>query len=185
MPQQFWKHRCPGHSPHWLGSPRACACGEPMVYDGWHKGRFESMAWFQKFRGLKPIGPHRALERRLFANAENTCEDCAGHGYFDAPEGPGFVVCTRCDGAGYYSIISTEERARLRAQVLAEFPDAAAPSNLPHPAFGLSNCDPLEIGTLIRESPATTYRAVRARCGFAHSRAHPGRLQTAVAIASL
>ena len=48
-----------------------------------------------------------------------------------------FVVCTRCDGAGYYSIISTEERARLRAQVLAEFPDAAAPSNFPHPAFGI------------------------------------------------
>jgi hypothetical protein len=108
-----------------------------MVYDGWRNSRSESMAWFQKFRGLKPIGPHRSLEGRLFANAENSCKDCAGHGYFDAPEAPGFVVCSHCDGAGYYSIISTEQRALLRAQVLAEFPDAAAPSDLPHPAFGI------------------------------------------------
>jgi hypothetical protein len=137
MPQQFWKHRCLGGYPHSVGSPHACTCGEPMVYDGWHNSRFESMAWFQKFRGLKPIGPHRALEGRLFAKADVRCDACAGHGYFDAPDGPGFVVCSPCEGAGYRSTISVEERALRRAQVLAEFPDAAARSDLPHPASGI------------------------------------------------
>jgi hypothetical protein len=112
-----------------------------MVYDGWHNGRFELMAWYQKLQGLKPIGPHRPLADRLFKSAFRLCEPCQSRGYFDAVGGRSFVVCEKCGGAGYYSIISTEERAELRAQVFAEFPEAAAPCDLPNPAFSVNLYD--------------------------------------------
>ncbi len=135
MPQKFWKHQCPGRSPYLVGSPRACACGGPMIYDGWHSGKSEAMAWFQKMHGLKPVGPHRPLHGRLVAGTTTSCDACAGRGYFDAANGLTFAVCSQCDGAGYRSTISAEQRAALRAQVIAEFPEAAARSDLPHPAF--------------------------------------------------
>jgi hypothetical protein len=122
MPQQFWKHQCPGKSPGWVGSPRACACGEPMVYDGWRNSGFEAMAWSQKFHGLKPIGPHRALRGLLFAGTRKPCGVCSGRGYFDAADGLAFEACSHCEGAGYCSTISVEQCAMLRAQVLAVFP---------------------------------------------------------------
>jgi len=97
---------------------------------------FESMAWYQKLHGLKPIGPHRPLADRLFEGTSRQCDACSGRGYIDAPGGRTFEVCSHCDGAGYVSTISAERRAALRAQVLAEYPDAAVPSDLPNPAFG-------------------------------------------------
>jgi hypothetical protein len=136
MPTQFWKHQCPGRPEIQTGSPYPCGCGEPKVYDGWHNDRFEAMAWYQKFYGLKPIGPHRKLEERLFEGTCRPCDACSGRGYFDAAGGRTFAVCDKCGGAGRCSTISMDERLALRAQVLAAFPDAAAPYDLPNPAFG-------------------------------------------------
>jgi hypothetical protein len=98
-----------------------------MLYAGWRNTMHESMAWCQKSTGLKPIGAHRRLQDRLFA--------CAGAGYFDAAGGLSFVLCAECDGAGHVSTISREQRASLRLQVLKKFPSAAAPMDLPNPAF--------------------------------------------------
>ncbi len=141
MPAQFWKHQCPGQSPLRIGSFRPCACGEPLVYDGWYNTRLEAMAWRQKFCGLKPIGPHRPLADHLFADCSTPCVPCEGRGYFDTADGLGFDACTVCEGAGYRSTISPAERAARRAQVLAVFPDAAAPFDLPNPAFSAVSHD--------------------------------------------
>ncbi len=141
MPQKFWKHQCPGKSPYLVGSPRAYACASacdnPMVYDGWHNSALEAAAWSQKFYGLKQMGPHDNLRRRLFAGTTKRCARCCGRGYFDAAGGLAFEVCSHCDGWGQCSMISAELRAMLRAQVLVRFPDAAARSDLPHPAFSI------------------------------------------------
>ena len=135
MPRQFWKHQCPGGSPFQKASPRACACGEPVVYAGWKNTAPEAMAWSQKFSGLRLVGPHRALQDRLFAGTHRQCDNCAGGGYFDAVGGLSFELCGVCDGAGYVSTISPEQRAELRSEVLAVFPSAGAPMDLPNPAF--------------------------------------------------
>ena len=108
-----------------------------MVYDGWGNSRFEAMAWHQKSHGLKPIGPHRMLENRMFAGTSKGCESCSARGYFDAPGGRTFEVCPKCEGAGYLSTVTEETRSALRAEVLAEFPEAEAPSDLPNPAFSV------------------------------------------------
>ena len=135
MPQQFWTHQCPGEAEHLRGSPRACECGGPMVYAGWRNTTHEAMAWSQKTSGLKLMGKHRRLEDRLFTGASTECGTCAGAGYFDAVGGLSFVLCGECAGAGYVSTISAEQRAALRSQVLKKFPLAAAPMDLPNPAF--------------------------------------------------
>ena len=135
MPQKFWKHQCPGSSPHWSGNPTPCDCGNPKTYDGWHSGRFEAMAWYQKRHGLKPTGPHRDLADRLFDGASAACPACSGRGYFDAVGGVTFEPCDKCGGAGHSVTISADRHAALRAEVLAKFPDACARSDLPDPAF--------------------------------------------------
>jgi hypothetical protein len=152
MPLKFWKHQCPGRSPHWTADSTPCGCGNPKVYDGWHNSRFEAMAWYQKRHGLKPIGSHRALADRLFKGASAVCTACSGRGYFDAAGGISFEPCDKCCGAGHSLTISADRHSALRAQVLAMFPDACARSNLPDPAFSTMVHD-LDSGEIVVVGP--------------------------------
>lgn len=97
----------------------------------------EAMAWYQLRYGLKPIGPHRHFADKVMSGAFQTCPECSGYGYHDVRRGKSYRICKFCDGAGYSLAISAEEFFILRAIVLAEYPNAAAPMNIGDPTTGM------------------------------------------------
>jgi hypothetical protein len=148
MPQRIWMHTCRDGRTVGRGSPGRCSCGAEEAYDGWHNTQYEAMAWYQKRYGVKPIGPHRPLTDRLFSDATRECSECAGHGYHNIGQGKSYRVCTSCGGAGRILVISDEDRSARRSAILAEFPDAAAPFDIPSPAAGVVIQD-LQKGVMI------------------------------------
>jgi hypothetical protein len=94
------------------------------------------MAWYQKHYGLKPIGPHIALHERLMGDAYAKCDECSGTGYHDVDNGRSYRICPTCEGSGSILTISVEELMARRDAVLAEYPDAAAPFDIPNPSTG-------------------------------------------------
>jgi hypothetical protein len=137
MPQRMWKHDCRkgGSSRH--GSPGRCSCGAPYEYDGWSNGMLESMAWYQKLYGLKPLGPHRPLANKVLSGAVRLCPECSACGYHDVRHGESYRVCTSCHGAGRSLVISDEELARLRSIILDKYPEAGAPRAVADPETGV------------------------------------------------
>ncbi len=106
------------------------------MFDGWFNNRLEGMAWYQKHYGLRPIGPHRPLADKLLAGATCSCPECSGRGYHDTGRGKAYLICKSCDGAGCSLVISEKDLATRRSDILAEYPAAAAPSDIPNPATG-------------------------------------------------
>ena len=120
----------------------------------------ERMAAYVRRYGLAPIGPHRPLADRLLQGAAEPCEACAGKSRD--------VKCVACSGSGYVVRWSQAQIDAARAQVLKEFPHAAAPKfSLPDEAppeedasLGLS--DPQDvIDALVVESRQHTPNANR------------------------
>ncbi|HDP25730.1 MAG TPA: hypothetical protein ENN34_09840 [Deltaproteobacteria bacterium] len=137
MPQRLWKHTCRDGRTVWSGSPDRCTCGAEGEFDGWYNGMLDLMAWYQKLYGLKPIGPHRLLADRVLHNATCRCPECSGRGYHDLGQGKAFRTCLSCGGAGKKIVVSAEHLSTLRATILEEYPEAAAPYNIPNPATGV------------------------------------------------
>ncbi len=138
MPLKMWKHSCRNGGTVWNGAPNGCGCGVVGVFDGWFNDRLESMTWYQKRYGLKPIGLHRPLADKLLAGATRSCPECSGRGYHDIGSGKAYRICKSCEGAGYPLIISAKDLATRRSDILAEYPTAAAPSDIQNPATGIA-----------------------------------------------
>ncbi len=128
MPLKRWRYTCCSGAEEVLATTESCpTCGQPGEYAGWIYDRVESMAIYQKIHGLKPVGTHRALADRLFAELTTTCFYCRGNGLLDGPSEHSYTTCPMCKGNGYFLNADTATADRLRAEVVAEYPDAAAP----------------------------------------------------------
>jgi hypothetical protein len=86
----------------------------------------ERMGRYSRRYGLASVGPHRELADKLLnENPVITCEPCAGTG--DRIEGDGDVRnCWPCAGTGV-APECWDAIARMRAQVIAAYPDSARP----------------------------------------------------------
>ena len=130
MPIRYWRHQCPGLGEHLLASAQPCACGRPVVYDGWSNTRDEAMAWFQNLFGLKATGFHASWMWRVLDGAAARCVSCSGRGYFDEQDHRSCAPCPNCHGAGYTLALGADGLAARRGLVLEKYPDAAAPADL-------------------------------------------------------
>jgi len=137
MPQQIWKHTCTDGSIRYSFFPRDCDCGQPDEYAGYHYNSMERKAWYQKLYGLAPEGPHRRLADDLFSKITETCPECAGEGILNDPMWIGFLVCSRCGGAGKLWKVTDAERQAVRTRILAQFPLAAADDQIADPMLGV------------------------------------------------
>jgi hypothetical protein len=99
----------------------------PGHFGGWLLTTDESKACYQYVYGLAPTGPHRPLADRLFESTRRGCEACGTHGVLARSE-TRWRPCLACEGTGGFWEISSEAVEAIRARVLEEFPEAAAPS---------------------------------------------------------
>lgn len=97
------------------------------VFSPWAKprGMHQAMARYQALKGLKPVGPHRALADNLLGNISERCSTCNGTGLHGTYGGLGWRVCPVCHGLGETYSITLDELQGLRQQVLDLYPDAA------------------------------------------------------------
>jgi hypothetical protein len=132
MPQQMWKHECAKFkSVVGTGSPVCHYCGARGEYDGWHRGMYESMARYQGWFGLKPVGPHRRMADELLATVTERCGSCDGRGLTDRAGGRGWEECRPCRGFGQVFTRPADEVRALIVRVLASYPEAAPDAPLP------------------------------------------------------
>lgn len=103
----------------------------------WTKTRLEAMAWYQKRYGLKPTGRHRDLAHQLIGPCYRRCIKCKGWGYLPDHLDDSCRVCPNCHGSGHILVVSQEELLERRAEVLAQYPEAAAPMEIPEPSAGV------------------------------------------------
>ncbi len=128
MPGRMWKHACrKWRGMVWQSSEICPDCGEVGQYDGWHYGMYEAMGRYRRLYGLKPIGLHRKMADRLFDGATFACPLCSGRGLRDADTVEGYVACGLCNSIGRLVRLTVEEFHMRRDEVLAVYPDAAAP----------------------------------------------------------
>ena len=108
------------------GSPFCFECGRPGKYDGWHRGRAETVAHYTATHGLKYFGAHRAMADELLGAESTECASCHGGGLVDA--GDGRADCADCGGTG--ALYPDPDRwLAAREKVLAAFPDARVEFN--------------------------------------------------------
>ncbi|MCL5263121.1 MAG: hypothetical protein M1568_02490 [Acidobacteria bacterium] len=101
-------------------------CGTAKEFTGWHFGIYEKMAIYQTHYGLKPIGNHAPMARKLFEPFTVTCETCGGRGLCDLNGDTAYEVCKVCRGLGSLFAGPLNTLFKLRQEVLNAYPDAAA-----------------------------------------------------------
>jgi len=106
-----------------------CADCNSTGIASWNLGLMELMARYQYVFGLRPIGPHRPLADRLLSSKLRTCHVCDGSGLLPGTE-PRWYRCAACEAIGAFWTINPRRVESLRTMVLAEYPDAAAPTNV-------------------------------------------------------
>jgi hypothetical protein len=126
MPHKRWKHICPStKSAVRLGARKCTSCGQEGEYDGWGYSRIEAMGAYQRFYGLKPIGPHRPMADELLSPLIKLCEKCQGEGLLSAESAEDYHICATCNGTGRLLACSQETWNAARRQLLQAFPDEA------------------------------------------------------------
>ena len=123
MPYQRWVNRC-SCSYFRTGLPTCPECGRPRELAGWSYSMHEAMAAYQCLYGLKPVGPHRRLADESFRGLTVSCDACGGEGLLG--DSPGWIACGACRGLRRVFTVPPEVVDSVRAQVLEEFPEAAA-----------------------------------------------------------
>lgn len=129
MPFPLWTHVCPTSGvTTYPTEPTPCpACGATPHLHGWARSLTESWGHYIRCYGLAPFGPHRRMADELLKDIVlPPCESCGGQGVHDIRAGKGYRDCEVCDGFGHTSL-PWDEIAQVRAQVLAVYPDVAAP----------------------------------------------------------
>jgi hypothetical protein len=106
-------------------------CRRRRAFRGWRLTMYEAMARYQYVYGLKPIGPHRPLADRLLTPLRLACPRCDAIGVTRHDDGSGWRLCPDCEGTGGAWIGAEEDLQAAYAQILAAFPESAAPEAPP------------------------------------------------------
>ncbi len=128
MPRAFWEHACrvTGRTKRRDERWTCFRCRERATLASLSYSVVERMGRYSRTYGLGSVGPHRALADKLLSEIPVIeCEPCAGTG--DRIEGGGDVRnCWPCAGTGI-APECWDAIARMRAQVVAAYPDSARP----------------------------------------------------------
>lgn len=98
-----------------------------MRFDHWGYSLIESMAAYQRFWHLKPVGPHRRFCDRVLEGLSERCSDCQGHGVRGNEQVDSWVECKTCDGTGLRLVGTQAQLDAVLAQIRATYPDAIEP----------------------------------------------------------
>jgi hypothetical protein len=93
---------------------------------GWVLSMVERWGQCQRTYRLKAFGPHRPLADELFDGMRERCERCRGSGGIIGPYLT-WRSCPECDGSGGFWTREGWRVDAALAEVLRQFPDAAAP----------------------------------------------------------
>lgn len=167
MPHALWSHPCCDVAEEPVDLPECSTCGRPGEFAGWGYSHVELVAHYQRVYGLKPFGPHRAVAHELFRGLRSTCPRCTGYGVVG--DGHAWRECPACEGTGGTWTAPEASLVAAYRQVLAEFPDAAAPGALgPHPVVPAPDPEP---------GHARMAAGTGARPAASNAAAAPGRQQ--------
>ena len=128
MPYPYWRYTCEG-TEFWSTEPICSTCGETGSFDGWDLTMHEAMGRYQYIYKLLPIGPHRGMTDRLFKDLRRDCPACGGKGLFTLSE-QAWAACGTCEGTGGFWTVAPWQVEEIRRQIIAAFPQAAAPPGL-------------------------------------------------------
>ena len=128
MPRALWEHACrvTGRTKQRDERWTCFRCRERATLVSLSYSVVEQMGRYSRRYGFGSVGPHRTLADELLHEIPViTCEPCAGTG--DRIEGDGDVRnCWPCAGTGV-APECWDAIARVRAQVIAAYPDSARP----------------------------------------------------------
>ena len=160
MPTRTWRCQCLAENSYRTGNETCATCGEYGAWMGWRLGMYELMARYQYVYGLKPIGPHRPLADRVLGDLRGVCERCKGAGVLTGPPSAPPIFCTDCEATGGFWTAQEHEISAAKAEVLRQFPDAAAPNGhlnftLPAQVYDLGAGVMLDGGRTSRRQPPT------------------------------
>lgn len=128
MPYPCWRHMCE-ETEVWSSEPICSTCGDNGSFDGWHLTMHEAMGRYQYIYELLSVGPHRGMADRLFKDRRRLCHVCGDTGLISLSE-LAWVACGACEGTGGFWTAAPSRVQEIRHQIIAAFPQAAAPSEL-------------------------------------------------------
>lgn len=93
----------------------------------------EAMTRYQKFYGIKAMGPHRAFAHSVLGPLCVACTRCEGSGIVDGDAPRTCRNCAACEGLGMVWTGSLETVKAARAMVAAKYPDGVVETLRPMP----------------------------------------------------